>query len=513
VEIAFPAGSPTHEQTLEINGHIVNIEVPNGTLLVPDTESGERTFDLRDSSGHLLVDNLQFDEEGHRLEGKGWAAPGLTGNLYTLENEAPVAHETSESVSQSTTEHIDGQGFWEDQAQENLRVVHGRSHQPLPMTNYLIKTDNPQEFGVEFRIPDSVVHNPNTGADVSLAEMHSQGKLGIVFQTVEVDAAGHETTHSVFLAAEPTTDVQNGQKFYKVVLNPTDTDPEHQKVSGLVLNQEFLKQQAKSVQFGDNNIGALNSELSVESREAFALGHQQVGNRFYDGRILGGFKSDEAFIANHAIHGSAPLQDAEITVETPEIAPPEPVAPPPAAEEIDYKLDLTGRFVIPGESGVANISARSIDRAFPPIAGLWTARTNLELGIRGQGEAQNVATQSDPPHSSPPTPSSSTQSTLPSSVPPTPTSSTPSSNSQFNSKEKNFVELELQYQNLVQERDEMLKQLDILNSAYTPGQETKEIDDLINNLNRHQELVNFVEELLNIEQSKLVIPPLAAKGD
>lgn len=75
------------------------------------------------------------------------------------------------------------------------------------------------------------------------------------------------------------------------------------------------------------------------------------------------------------------------------------------------------------------------------------------------------------------------------------------------------MELELQYQNLVQERDEMLKQLDILNSAYTPGQETKEIDDLINNLNRHQELVNFVEELLNIEQSKLVIPPLAAKGD
>jgi hypothetical protein len=82
--------------------------------------------------------------------------------------------------------------------------------------------------------------------------------------------------------------------------------------------------------------------MSYEGRSAFNLGHQQIGNKIIDGRIMGGIKEGNDFLANHAIHGNGDLAAAQIDIVTKLEA--TPIALPP-----EYKLQLTGDLVNPGQ--------------------------------------------------------------------------------------------------------------------------------------------------------------------
>lgn len=316
--VVFEPEAQVDKSLILPNGNRITVSVPKNCDWVDDNQDGK--YDL---IGHyqgrdvLLIKDAQPNSEGEFLGGQAQYP-----EVQTLQI-PKISEVTSESVPTITT--VNGQEIWN--AADDVRVVHARSSVAVPMTNEVFATSgteaNTHPWGVRFRFPESMVHNPNSGNDVALSQV-GENKVGLLFQLVHPNADGSENTDSIFVPMQQQT--INGQVEYVLDLDPADNDPTHLvklphplpngqteiqagALARLILNEEKLAQH--------NAEGALNSEMSWEGRDYFNLGRTQVGNRNYDGRILGGyFDNDGTFIANHAIHGSAPVLSDEISIIT-----------------------------------------------------------------------------------------------------------------------------------------------------------------------------------------------------
>ena len=398
--LAFDYNSPIHEQTVVIDGQTVNVQIPQGTQLFQDiaTDPQGRTYDLqmvnpRNGLHDILIQDIVFKEDGTLDYAPHSDFEIKIEPVATLEA-SPEASPIEQTINTEAVT-INAQKFWDNAA--DYRVVHAKAELPVAITNHLVQAENSSSdhpFAVEFRFPESMVHNPNLNKDQSLNTFYQDGKLGLLFQTVELDTNGNETTRSIFLPVEETFD-HNGRTYYRTVLDPTSDDMitlphafngqntiKESDLAQLILNEEYLRQQSE---------GALNSEMTYEGRQAFNLGHQMVDNKIIDGRILGGYfdteskayghldsKTSGTFIAAaHAIHGSGDLKD--ITIETPPEPLPEPLPEPPPSE-IGLKISLNGQYQEPGTPEIITITPKTFITDHKVAPGLYSTRMNLELG-------------------------------------------------------------------------------------------------------------------------------------
>lgn len=316
--VVFEPETQVDKSLILPNGDSITVSVPKNCDWVDDNQDGK--YDL---VGHyqgrdvLLIKDAQPNSEGEFFGGQAQYPEVKTLQIPN------VAETTSETIPATTT--VTGQEIWS--TADDVRVVHAKSSVAIPMTNEVFGTSGSEAdthpWGVRFRFPESMVHNPNSGNDVALSQA-GENKVGLLFQLVHPNSDGSENTDSIFVPMQQQT--VNGQIEYVLDLDPADNDPTHLiklpsplpngdteiqagALARLILNEEKLAQH--------NAEGALNSEMSWEGRDYFNLGRTQVGNRFYDGRILGGhFDNDGTFIANHAIHGSAPVLSDEIPIIT-----------------------------------------------------------------------------------------------------------------------------------------------------------------------------------------------------
>jgi|GEM_PF-1418662 len=382
-ELHFDPSNGFYEQDVQIGAEQnVKLQVPNGTTLVLDhhTSDGGVVYDLQaNNNSQILVNDITFAADGTFEV----SSPDVNHFQFSVIPESTSSPDQPEPTTTHEVIEANANEYWNDG--EEVHVVHGRSTNHTAMTNYLVKATGADSethpLAVKFLLPESEVHNPNTGYDQSLDTAFADHKAGILLQTVEVNQGGQEVTRSHFVEATG-REVINGQVFYTVTLDPSDNNPAHTQgdlqagvLARLVLNEQHLATVANSADLADNGEQALNSEMTYEGRSAFNLGHQQIGNKIIDGRILGGIKEGNEFLANHAIHGNGDPIDAQIDIVTKHEA--TPIVLPP-----EYKLELTGDLVNPGQTHKVEIVEVPIEKAFPPLGGLLTTRQNLAMAER-----------------------------------------------------------------------------------------------------------------------------------